>query len=93
MDIISDTVGNVLPYVNRTFHRTTCANECCNNKCECTNEGESSPGEEVVSIPPQHEQEPESKIIFTSRLEVRRLSQSSATNDHHDPHPPPAHHR
>ena len=40
------------------------------------NEGESS-GEEV-SIPTQHH-EPEPNIIFTTKLEVRRLSQSYIT--------------
>ena len=95
MELIIDIVGNVLLYVNRTFRRTTCAGECCNDRCECTNEGASSSGdgEEVVSIPQQHEQEPESTITFTSTLEVRQLSQSSTTNAQHDRHPPPAHHR
>ena len=78
MDWISNIVDSVLRHINRTFHKTTCANECCSNRCECTNEGESS-GEEV-SVPTQHHaHEPESKIIFTTRLEVRRISQSSAT--------------
>ena len=82
MDWISHMVDSVLRHINRTFHKTTCANEYCSNRCECTNGGESS-GKEV-SVPTQHE--PESKIIFTTRLEVRRISQSSAT-----PLPPPNH--
>ena len=85
MDWISNIVDSVLRHINRKFHRITCAGECCSNRCECTNEGESS-GEEA-SVPTQrHGHEPASKIIFTTRLEVLRSSQSSATP------PPPPHH-
>ena len=28
--------------IHRTFHRTSCASECCHNSCECMNEGEPS---------------------------------------------------
>ena len=80
MDWISNIIDSVLRHINRTFHKTICASECCSNRWKCTNEGESS-GEEV-SVPTQHE--PQSKIIFTTRLEVRRISQSSAT----PPQPP-----
>ena len=85
MGWISNIIDSVLRHINRTFHRTTCASECYSNRCECTNEGESA--SEEVSIPPQPQgPEPDSNIIFTSRFEVRRLGQSSATP------PPPPHH-
>ena len=74
MECVTTIVDRILQHINNTFHKTTCANECCSSRCECTNEGESS-GEEV-SVPTQHH-EPESKPIFTTRLEVRRISQSS----------------
>ena len=65
MDWISNIVDSVLRHINRTFHRTTRANECCSNRCGCTNEDESS-GEEV-SIPTQHNvHEPEPKRVFTT---------------------------
>ena len=83
MDWISNIVDSVLRHINKTFHKTTCANECCKNRCECKHEGESS-GEEV-SVPTQH-REPEAKIIFTTKLEVRLLSQSSIS----PPAPPPS---
>ena len=84
MEWMSNIVNNVLQHLHKTFHRTTCASECCNNRCECTNEGESASSGEEVSIPPQHHgHQPDSKRIFTSRLEVRRVSQSSATPPHH----------
>ena len=76
MDWIRNGIDSVLRHINRTFHKTICASECCSNGCECTNEDESS-GEEV-SVPTQHH-EPEPKMIFTTRLEFRRISQSSAT--------------
>ena len=57
MDFISDIVGSILLYVNRTVHRLDCASECCNNRSECINEVESS--SEEVSAPPQYEQDPE----------------------------------
>ena len=82
MEWIMNIVDTILLHINKTVHKTTCANECCNNRCECKNEGGSS-GEEV-SVPTQS-QEPEPKRIFTTKLEVRRLSQSSIT-----PPPPPS---
>ena len=60
--------------IDRTIHRTSCASECCHNSCECMHEGE--PSSEIMSAASRHEQEQESNIVFTSRLEVRRLSQS-----------------
>ena len=83
MEWITNIVDRVVLHINKTFHKTICASECCNNRCECKNEGESS-GEEV-SVPTQH-REPESKIIFTTKLEVRRISQNSIT----PPPPPPS---
>ena len=82
MEWITNIVDKVLLHINKTLHRNICASECCTNRCECKNEGESS-GEEV-SIPTQR-REPESKIIFTTKLEIRRLSQSSIA-----PPPPPS---
>ena len=73
MEVITHIVDRVLLRINKTFHITTCAIECCNNRCECKNEGESASSGEEVSIPQQHHkhnQEPESKIIFSSRLEI-----------------------
>ena len=83
MEWITNIVDRVLQHINKTVHKSTCTSECCNNRCECTSEGESS-GEEVA-VPAQH-REPESKIIFTTKLEVRGLSQSSIT----PPPPPPS---
>ena len=74
MDWISNIVDSIVRSINRRFHKTTCASECCYNRCECKNEGESS-GEDVA-VPTQH-QEAESNIIFSSKLEIRRLSQTS----------------
>ena len=54
MENIRQTIGDILLYLHRTFHRATCANECCSNRCECTNEGESS--SEEVSSTSGHEQ-------------------------------------
>ena len=81
MDWISNIVESILRSINRTFHKTTCANECCNNRCECKNEGESSSDEVEV---PTHHRDQETNIIFTTKLEVRRLSQTSV-----NPPPPP----
>ena len=75
MEWITNIVDRVLLH-NKTFHKTICASECCNNGCRCQNQGESS-GEEV-SVPTQHH-EPEAKLMFTTHLEVRRISQSSIT--------------
>ena len=46
MEWITNIVDRVLLHINKTVHETTCASECCNNRCECKNEGGSS-GEEV----------------------------------------------
>ena len=61
MEWITNIVARVLTHINKTFHETTCASECCHTRCEFKNEGESS-GEDVA-VPIQH-QEAESKIIF-----------------------------
>ena len=74
MEWITNIVDRVLLHINKTLQKATCASECCSNRCACRNEGESS--SEEVSIPTQRH-EPESKIIFTTKLEVRLLSQSS----------------
>ena len=76
MEWISNIVDRVLLHINKTVHKIICASECCDNRCECKNEGASS-GEEV-SVPTQHHK-PESKKVFATRLEVRRISQSSFT--------------
>ena len=57
MEWISNKLNSVLLHLNRTFHRTTCASECCSNRCECTNEGESS-GEEIPATSHHHGHEP-----------------------------------
>ena len=35
MEWIPNIVDRVLLRINKTFHQTTCASECCNNRCEC----------------------------------------------------------
>ena len=74
MEWITNIADRILQHINKTFHKTASASECYNNRCERKNEGESS-GEEV-SVPTQH-REPDTKIVFTTKLEVRRLSQNS----------------
>ena len=83
MEWITNIVDRLLLHINKTVHKTICASECCNNRCGCKNEGESS-GEDV-SVPTQH-REPETNIIFTTQLEARRLSQKSIS----PPAPPPS---
>ena len=74
MDWISNIVDSVLKSINRTFHKTTCSSECCNHRDDCQNEGESSSDEIEV---PTHRRDQETRTIFTTKLEVRRLSQTS----------------
>ena len=81
MDWINNIVDSILKSINRTFHKTTCTSECCNNRCKCKNEGESSSDEVEV---PTHHRDQETSRIFTTKLEVRRLSQTSV-----NPPPPP----
>ena len=71
---ITHIVDRVVAHIDKIFHKTTCASECCNNRCECKNERGSS-GEEVEV--PTHHRDQETKLIFTTKLEVRRLSQNS----------------
>ena len=42
MEWINNIVDRVLLRSNKTFHKTICTSECCNNSCECKYEGESS---------------------------------------------------
>ena len=74
MERISNLVDSTIKNINITFHKTTCSSECCNNRCECQNEGESSSDEVEV---PTHHRDQETRIILTTKLEVRRLSQTS----------------
>ena len=39
MEWITNIVDIVLLHINKTFHKTICASECCNSTCECKNEG------------------------------------------------------
>ena len=57
MDWISN-IDSLLRHINRTYHRTTCASECCSNRCEC-NEVESS-GEEIPATSHNNGHAPES---------------------------------
>jgi hypothetical protein len=82
MEWITNIVDRVFVHINKTFQKTTCASECCTNRCECKNEGESS-GEEVEV--PAHHRDQETKIIFTTKLEFKRLSQNGI-----NPSPPPS---
>ena len=54
MEWITNIVERILTQINMTFHKTTCASECCHNRCECKNEGESS-GDDVA-VPTQHQE-------------------------------------
>ena len=81
MNWVSNIIDSVLKSINRTFHKATCSSECSNNRCECKNEGESS--DEEVTVPTHHCDQ-ETKRRFSTKLEVRRRSQTSV-----NPPPPP----
>ena len=55
MEWITNIVDRVFMQIIKTFHKTTCASECCHNTCECKNEGESSG--EGVAVPTQHQEQ------------------------------------
>ena len=58
LNYIVQIFRDVLLYLHRTFHRTSCASECCHSSCECMNEGESS-----SSSSSSHEQDKKSYLV------------------------------
>ena len=85
MEWVTNIVDRVLLHIKKHFKKLLVPMNVAITDVDAKTKVNQSSGEEV-SVPMQHH-EPESKRIFTTKLEVRRLSQSSAT---HPPPPPPS---